>query len=586
MTATPGRGVDSRRSVSTVAHLSVPVPPPLPSDEELDLRIARPLAPPEAAELCELARQLAGVGRARIAMKVAQRVIDVAEQTRDRSLRVSALRARARAQTELAEYTGVVRTLLEAQALNRDHGDPKQELLILSTLGMAYGKLGVRAEAIASHEAALALSARYAPEFESECYGNLGITLVNCERATEALAYMRQALTLAEQSRDETNELRARVNLNAVRAAAAELRLRRGDDKATRDELRAILADCEAVLADCREAHADAFVPPVIQHIGIVHKCLGDFAMARARFGYVTAMARERGWKRLEIDVLLHVGAMEAQSGDFAVAEEALIRALGYYEAAHYKTSILETHLELAKLYERKGDFARAYAAMKKHYQIRLEMAASEEELRVQVRAWREEYETMQRQAREAQATAATLADENAVLAERNRSLAHEARHDALTGLANRRYGDEWIDEQFRLHLSQDRVLALAILDVDHFKAINDRHSHVAGDIVLKQVADLLRAACRESDLAIRYGGDEFLIAFPNTTAEQAEAICERLRIQFTKHTWRPLARGLLVTGSIGVADSSEANSAIDLLRVADARLYRAKQARRSSLVA
>src|SRR6185369_5906068 len=209
--------------------------------------------------------------------------------------------------------------------------------------------------------------------YESECYGNLGITLVNCERATEALAYMREALALAEAGHDETNKLRARVNLNAVRAAAAEIRLRRGEGEAAREELRAILADCESVLDDCRAAHADAFVPPVIQHIGIVHKCLGDFATARARFAYVTAMARERGWKRLEIDVLLHVGAIDAQTGDFAAAEDALTRALGYYEAAHNKTSILEAHLELARLYERKGVFERAYAAMKRYHQIRLE---------------------------------------------------------------------------------------------------------------------------------------------------------------------------------------------------------------------
>jgi diguanylate cyclase (GGDEF)-like protein len=200
----------------------------------------------------------------------------------------------------------------------------------------------------------------------------------------------------------------------------------------------------------------------------------------------------------------------------------------------------------------------------------------------VQVRAWREEYDVMQRQAREAQEAAASLADQNALLAERNRSLDHEARHDALTGLANRRHGDAWIDEQFRLHVAQERPLALAILDIDHFKSINDRYSHVSGDMVLRQVADLLQAACRDSDLAIRFGGDEFLIAFPNTTAEQAEAICERLRTQFERHAWRSLARGLNVTATIGVADSREAQSALDMLRVADARLYRLKQARRS----
>ena len=65
-------------------------------------------------------------------------------------------------------------------------------------------------------------------------------------------------------------------------------------------------------------------------------------------------------------------------------------------------------------------------------------------------------------------------------------------------------------------------------------------------------------------------------------TSEQAKAICERLRVQFDKHLWRPLARGLHVTGTIGVADSREAKSAIDLLRVADSRLYQAKQGRRS----
>jgi diguanylate cyclase (GGDEF)-like protein len=332
-----------------------------------------------------------------------------------------------------------------------------------------------------------------------------------------------------------------------------------------------------------RAAHADAFVPPVIQHIGIVHKCLGDFSTARARFAYVTAMARERGWKRLEVDVLLHVGAIEAQSGDFAVAEDALTRALGYYEAAQNKMSILEAHLELAKLYERKGAFESAYAAMKKYYQIRLEMAASEEKLQVQVRAWREEYDALQRQAHEARETAATLADENAQLAERNRSLDHEARHDPLTGLANRRYGDKWIEEQYKVHVAHDRVLALAILDLDHFKSINDRYSHVSGDIVLRQVADLLRAVCRESDLAIRFGGDEFLIAFPQyqrgtgrgDLRKAARAVRQALVAAARDRSPRHRARS-------AVADSREAKSAIDLLRVADSRLYRAKQGRRS----
>lgn len=552
----------------------------LPSDTVLDVRLNRLCSLAEVAEMSELARQLAAVGRAPIAFRVAQYAVDGAERGNDTALRVLALRARARAQAELAENTAVVRTLLEAQSLNRYTGDSKQELLILSTLGVAYGKLGVRSEAIASHEAALALAAQYAPEFESECYGNLGLTLVNCERAAEALVYMRQALTLAERGQDEMNKLRARMNLNAVRAAAAEVRMRRGEDKVAREELQAVLADCEIMLGDCRAAHADAFIPPVIQHIGILHKCLGEIAIARARFGYVTAIARQRGWKRLEMDVLLHVGAIDSQAGAFDAAEEALTRALAYYEVTHYKTSILEVHLELAKLYEREGAFDRAYASMKKHYQIRLEMAASEERLRVQVHTWREEYDVLQRQAQAAQKVAATLADQNAVLAAQNRSLDYEARHDPLTGLANRRYGDAYVEQQFKLQSARNRVLALAILDIDNFKTINDRYSHLTGDMVLRQAATLLRGACRDSDLAVRFGGDEFLLVFPNATAEQAEAICARLRTRFYDGSWGALGHGLRVTVSIGVADSRGAQSPLDLLSAADARLYQAKDAR------
>ena len=132
----------------------------LPSDAELEDRLSRPVSAAEAAELSEVARQLAGVGRAKIALKVAQVAVTVAERQKSPALRVSALRARARAQTELAEYTGVVRSLLEAQSLNHHLGDPKQELLILSTLGMAYGKLGVRAEAIASQHASWRVAAQ------------------------------------------------------------------------------------------------------------------------------------------------------------------------------------------------------------------------------------------------------------------------------------------------------------------------------------------------------------------------------------------------------------------------------------------
>jgi len=557
-------------------------PSPLPTDAELKARLAAVSTPADAQEFVALAPRLAGIGRAHIALRLAQRAVEVAERQGDLPLRIQALRARARSHSELAEYTGVVRSLLEAQSINREVGDPEQELRILSVLGMAYGKLGARADAIASHEAALKISAGRGAEVEAECYGNLGITLLNCERTAESVAMLQRAKARADEGSDAMIKLRARVNLNAARAAAADWQLRRGPDPAAIAELRATLADCESALQACRTADAEAFELPVIEHIAIIHRLLGEFDLAAARFAEVSARAHERGWKRLEMDVLLHVGGLHASAGEFALAEEVLDRVLAYYEASENKLSILEAHLERAKLYERMGAWDKAYAALRSHNLLRLDMAASEESLRALVQGWRDEYDALQRNAQEAEHAAAALANQNAELVEQNKSLGHEARHDALTGLANRRFGDQWLAEQFALHAAGNRVLALAIVDFDHFKTINDRFSHLSGDAVLRVAADLLRNVCRESDLAIRFGGDEFVVVFSDTTAAQAETICERICAQIGNHPWESIGHGLSVTATIGIADSFGVASVTDLLHAADQRLYLAKEAGRN----
>jgi len=228
------------------------------------------------------------------------------------------------------------------------------------------------------------------------------------------------------------------------------------------------------------------------------------------------------------------------------------------------------------------GAWDKAYAALRSHNLLRLDMAASEESLRVLVQGWRDEYDALQRNAQEAEHAAAALANQNAELVEQNKSLGHEALHDPLTGLANRRFGDQWLAEQFALHTAGNRVLALAIVDFDHFKTINDRFSHLSGDAVLRVAADLLRNVCRESDLAIRFGGDEFVVVLSDTTAAQAETICERICAQIGNHPWESIGQGLSVTATIGIADSFGVASVTDLLHAADQRLYLAKEAGRN----
>jgi diguanylate cyclase (GGDEF)-like protein len=126
----------------------------------------------------------------------------------------------------------------------------------------------------------------------------------------------------------------------------------------------------------------------------------------------------------------------------------------------------------------------------------------------------------------------------------------------------------------------------LLLLDLDHFKRINDTFGHDTGDRVLQAVAELLRAQCRATDLAVRYGGEEFLLAFTGTDTAAALPLAERIRVLIASQEWSRLAPGLDVTSSFGLADASEALDASALLTLVDRRLYAAKFGGRNRVVA
>jgi diguanylate cyclase (GGDEF)-like protein len=152
--------------------------------------------------------------------------------------------------------------------------------------------------------------------------------------------------------------------------------------------------------------------------------------------------------------------------------------------------------------------------------------------------------------------------------------LAVLAARDPLTGLANRR--------TLELHLAgwdaEGRSIAMLMIDIDHFKEINDQHSHIVGDHVLQVVAGLMRASCRTPDLAARYGGDEFLIAVANPESGSAAAVAERLRSAVALRPWHEVAPGLRVTVSIGVAEAHKGLEASEAVKQADAALHAAKR--------
>ena len=180
---------------------------------------------------------------------------------------------------------------------------------------------------------------------------------------------------------------------------------------------------------------------------------------------------------------------------------------------------------------------------------------------------------------------------EHASLAVANRrlmtALQGMASTDGRTGLANSRSFDEALQDRLTAR-DAGNELAVLMLDIDHFKAFNDRNGHPAGDHALRTFARVLEAAIREGDLAARYGGEEFVVMLPGATAADAAAVAERIRAQ-VEATSIDLAPGHRdqVTVSIGVAMwPTDADERVKLLEVADAALYRAKTDGRNRVVA
>jgi diguanylate cyclase (GGDEF)-like protein/PAS domain S-box-containing protein len=149
---------------------------------------------------------------------------------------------------------------------------------------------------------------------------------------------------------------------------------------------------------------------------------------------------------------------------------------------------------------------------------------------------------------------------------------------DALTGLLNRRGFDGRLADEIRRAERFGAPLAVAMLDLDRFKDVNDRHGHAVGDAVLREVAHLMLHECRAIDVVARYGGEEFALALPGSNLHAGITLCERIRRAFCAFDWERIAPGLAVTISAGVSAWTHGRSASDLLAAADGCLYAAKR--------
>ncbi len=169
-------------------------------------------------------------------------------------------------------------------------------------------------------------------------------------------------------------------------------------------------------------------------------------------------------------------------------------------------------------------------------------------------------------------------------LEEKNKLLSDLALHDSMTGLLNHNTSIDHLKVMSTAALRYAHSLSVVMLDIDHFKQINDKYGHPAGDKVIVAIADVLQKSLRESDSCGRYGGEEFILLLTQTSIENAIALAESIRVKISQIIIQEID-GIPITASFGVAAFNHTDPTVDLISESDKALYRAKENGRNQIV-
>ncbi|GIH98731.1 tetratricopeptide repeat-containing diguanylate cyclase [Planobispora takensis] len=268
-------------------------------------------------------------------------------------------------------------------------------------------------------------------------------------------------------------------------------------------------------------------------------------------------------------EALLTLAVAQRLMGTTKDAQESLDLSRTMCDEHGYLRIRLRVHKEQAELHAATGDYRKAFEAYKAYHAFEKELASQQREAQARTRQAMFE---------------ATEARQEAEL------FREQARRDPLTGLRNRRYVDEHLPALIAEATATGGAVTVAIVDLDHFKRINDTCSHDVGDQVLVAVAEMLDAtpSCDgvASGFAARMGGEEFLLVLTGMTPTEAVVRLEDLRASVAARSWRSLTGDLPVTVSIGVTASQPHSTQAELLALADANLYTAKHKGRNRVCA
>jgi diguanylate cyclase (GGDEF)-like protein len=493
--------------------------------------------------------------------------------------RAHALRCQGVCRWLMADYQSALASFLEVLRLFQELDDEDGVGTTYNNIGSVYYRLGDYANALDYFLRSLKLKEKAGDQQnQAKALNNIGGVFEQLGDSRNALDHYFKSLRLKEEINDLPGQAATLSNIGVVFQSMGEFEV------ALKQLSRSAL-----IFEDIGDRYG---LGAALDGLGSIHDRLGHLDRALDYLLRSLAIREEAGDREGEASVLVNLGKLRGKLGESESAFNCLRRALELAEGINARHVCCLAHEALSSAFEQAGEFAMALAHHKRFHEIKEEVFGSRADNRIKgiiiqselEKSVREAeiyrlktleltraYERLRESDEQKSALLATLRSQASVLE-------RQTLEDGLTGLFNRRHVDIQLKHEFARARRFGRHLTVALGDLDYFKQINDQHSHLVGDEVLKRVARIILGHTRMVDTAGRYGGEELILLLVETPVESAANVCETIRAAIEAHPWHKLHPALKVTISFGLADDPAADTPEQLLRAADAKLYEAKR--------
>ena len=558
----------------------------------LELSPQTPTAATDAGALVREATEAFERGEHGKAINIATRAETLAHELDDRASLILALRLLValysrEGQPELAIVVGQ-----EALQWLRDSDDDAGRADLLCNIAACFLELGLNEDAL-SHVSEGMAAARKAgdPRLLCQAYNRIGMANGQLGQFDEAKRFFNDALVIARELQNAEELYRTLNNYGVVAALSFDAARERGDTACATKSIARARGFAEEALQVARGSGNSYREATCLSNLGRYLGVSGEIGPAFELLDQAYTMATRHGHKALAISCDSQRAEILVQAGRHHQAIPILLVTLERAESMFSSRLVLDMHFQLYKAYKARGSMAEALAQHEQYHALvkaQLEHRSDTQSRlllnRLELDQARFGAERAQIEANVQRVRAERMEAHKERLEQEAIELGRNLLTDALTGLGNRRQIDRGLPPLLQHAASSGITLSIAVLDIDHFKKVNDRFGHPVGDAVLKALADILRHTMRSGDMMARMGGEEFLIALVDTPGQYARDTCERLRVAVERYAWDDLAVGLQVTVSIGLCTQVTSIDAGEILTRADAALYKAKRAGRNQV--